>query len=303
MQLNHQDSFKSLITNQILFPQMKIEEINFSITNTYYYYSEHEQVSKNSIEESSIRKIFPLTYEYDDINTDIVTEDQLYKITNDIDITPKDSNNSFHEVHKIKKDIFHFKKINKYIGRRKRDGWQFYSKEANHNKFKEDNIVNKIKIYFTNSIMEFINKKYFEFAGVNSKKLLAKIKPNFTKAWKKKDNQEYLSKTIKDIFSSNLSNKCKRYPKNYNKVQIGIVIKNNEAKEVINILNTTMKDMYEIYIGEIKKIPQFHLDNDLVKIEKRNGNEYVKEYKRIAMNLIEIFNKGGRKGKKNYLYN
>ena len=136
---------------------------------------------------------------------------------------------------------------------------------------------------------------------MDSKKLLAKIKPNFTKAWKKKDNQEYLSKTIKDIFSSNLSNKCKRYPKNYNKVQIGIVIKNNEAKEVINILNTTMKDMYEIYIGEIKKIPEFHLDNDLVKIEKRNGNEYVKEYKRIAMNLIEIFNKGGRKGKKLFI--
>ena len=53
--------------------------------------------------------------------------------------------------------------------------------------------------------------------------------------------------------------------------------------------------MYEIYIGEIKKIPEFHLENDLVKIEKRNGDEYTKEYKKIALNPLDIFNKRGRK--------
>ena len=51
----------------------------------------------------------------------------------------------------------------------------------------------------------YINKKNFEYTGVKSKKLLGKRKPYFTKAWTKKDNQENLSKIIKDIFSSYIS--------------------------------------------------------------------------------------------------
>jgi len=67
---------------------------------------------------------------------------------------------------------------------------QLYSCGANHTKFREDNIVRKIKIYFTNSIMKYINKKYIEFLGKKSKKrLLGKIKPNFTIVWRKKENQ------------------------------------------------------------------------------------------------------------------
>ena len=294
MQLNPQDSFKSLSINQTLIPYIKLSEISLTKRKTYFY-NQYDQTNKDIIEEDAIKENFPLVHVYDDINTDTVTDHQLYEITNTIDITPKVTNCSIPKVHKVKKDIFYFKKINKYIGRRKHNNSRFYSVEANHNKFKEDNIVNKIKIYFTNSMMVYINKKYNEFAGMESKKLLAKIQPNFTKVWTKKDNQEYLSKTIKDIFATRLSNKCKRYHKNYNKEQIENIIKKNEAKEVINIFNTTVKDMYEIYIGEIKKIPEFHLENDLVKIEKRNGDEYTKEYKKIALNLLDIFNKRGRK--------
>jgi len=293
MELDNQDSFKSLSIKEIRFPNIGIPEISFTNSNTYF--NEYEQTSKDSNEEDAIKKIFPLIHEYDVINIDTITELQLYERTNTMDITPKVTNSSFPKVHKIKKDIFYFKRINKNIGRIRHDSPRFYSEQVNHTKFKEDNIINKIKIYFINSIMAYLNKIYKEYAGMDSKKLLAKIKPNFTKVWKRKDNNEYLSKTIKDIFSSSLSNKCKRYLKNYNIVQIENVIKKNEAKEVINILNTTVKDMYEIYIGEMKKIPEFHLDNDLKIIEKKNGKEYTKEYKKIALNLIDIFNKKGRK--------
>ena len=38
--------------------------------------------------------------------------------------------------------------------------------------------------------MKYINKKYIEFLGKKSKKrLLGKIKPNFTIVWRKKENQ------------------------------------------------------------------------------------------------------------------
>ena len=136
--------------------------------------------------------------------------------------------------------------------------------------------------------MAYLNKKYLEYMGMESKKLLEKIKPNFTKVWTKKENQQYLKKKIKDIFSQTLSNKYKRYPKNYNIKQIEMIIKNNEAKDIINILNKSVKDMYDIYIDENKKIEEFHLDYDLIKIEKRNGKDYAKEYKIKALNLINI---------------
>ena len=42
--------------------------------------------------------------------------------------------------------------------------------------------------------MFYINKKYSEFIGRKTKKLLIKIKPNFTKVWTKKENQEYPKK-------------------------------------------------------------------------------------------------------------
>ena len=51
------------------------------------------------------------------------------------------------------------------------------------------------------------------------------------------------------------------------------MIKNNEAKEIIDIFNTTVKDMYEIYIGKNDTIPGYNLENDLKKIEQRNGKE------------------------------
>ena len=82
-----------------------------------------------------------------------------------------------------------------------------------------------------------------------------------------------------------------------------MLIKNNEAKDIISILNKSVKDMYEIYISQNKTFEEFHIDNDLIKIEKRNGKCYAKEYKKIALNLINILNKKGRKDQTIYTTN
>ena len=290
LQIKHPDLFKSLHSCNFFIPHIKINTdiLSDNITN-----NNHNQKNNYILIEEAIKEIFPLVKKHD-FNTEKKLEHKLYEITNYTDALPKDVD-SPKKMKKPKKKIFIFKKINKYIGRRKRNNPKLYKTEANHNKYKEDNIVNKIKIYFINSVMAYLNKKYFEYMGMDLKILLAKIKPNFTKVWTKKDNQEYLKKKIKDIFAQSLSNKCKRYPKNYNYEQIEIIIKNNEAKDIIDILNKSVKDMYEIYIDENKKIEEFHLDNDLIQIEKRNGKEYAKEYKKKALNLINILNKRGRK--------
>lgn len=206
---------------------------------------------------------------------------------------PTDNNQISLNISKEKEKIFNIKKTSKTKGRRKQGQVELYQTEATHNKFREDNIVNKIKIYFINSTMKLINKKYAEFLKDNSnKRLLQKIKPNFTKVYNKKLNREYLNKKISEIFSEELSGRCSTFQnkKNHNKEQIENLIKKNKAKDVINLLNKTLKQMYEIYISDDNsiKIPEYHLENDLIQIEDKNGKEYAQEYKTKAMNLVQI---------------
>ena len=290
-QVGHPDLFKSLNSFSFFIPHLKTK--TKMILDSHNYNRNTNQKNNNNLIEDAIKEIFPLENK-DENNNEKILHHKLYEITNCTDALPKNAD-SPKKFKKTKKNIFIFKRINKYIGRRKHNNSQPHKTEANHNKYKEDNMVNKIKIYFINSLMAYLNKKYIEYMGMESKKLLAKIKPNFTKVWTKKENQEYLNKKIKDIFSQTLSNKCKRYPKNYNIKQIEMIIKNNEAKDIIEIFNKSIKDMYEIYIDENKKIEEFNLDNDLIKIGIRNGKDYAKEYKIKALNLINILNKRGRK--------
>jgi len=246
---------------------MKFDFLEFINSNHDFKLTNNNSFNFDSIKTNNYKII-------DTYNYDKNTIGKIFDIMNDNnnDTYPLIEHNIFH---KEKKNVFVFKKVNKNMGRRKRKRHQLFYIEPHHNKYKEDNINNKIKIHFTNRLMSYINKKYNEFKGPGSKKLLAKIKQNFTKAWTKKDNQEYLSITVKEVFSEKLSNKCKRYPKNYNSKQIKAIIEKNEAKEIIDILNKTVKDMYIIYIREKKKMPDFNLENDLEIIEKRNGIFYI----------------------------
>ena len=57
--------------------------------------------------------------------------------------------------------------------------------------------------------------------------MLGKIKPNFTIVWTKKENQEYLSKKISDIFSEKL------FPNNYNQKQIAKIFEKGKAKNIL----------------------------------------------------------------------
>ena len=191
-----------------------------------------------------------------------------------------------------KNKIFDTKKINKRIGRRKQDKPELYKYEAVHTKYRQDNIIQKIKIYFINSTMALINKKYNEYLNTNSKKrLIQKIKPNFTKIFTKKGNQEFLEKKLKVVFSEELSERCSTFhdKKNYNKEQIEKLYEKNKAKDVINILNKSLKEMYRIYIMENNEMNGYNLKYDLIQIEKKNGKEYAQEYNKKAKEFLSLF--------------
>ena len=178
--------------------------------------------------------------------------------------------------------------------------YSIHPTKDHHWKASEDNIIRKAKIYFVNSVLRYINNqhKIYQEKKFNKKchkKLIQKIKPNFTKYLKKINEQKFLSKKICEILKEKVSIKCSKHDSNYNKIQIEKIMKENELSEIIKFLNKTVIDAYEIYIGKNNLIEDFNINDDLKKIEKKNGKEYAEIYKNIALELISKIKKKGRK--------
>ena len=79
----------------------------------------------------------------------------------------------------------------------------------------------------------------------------------------------------------------------YNKSTIETLKKENKEKNVIKILNLTIRELHEKYVkGEI---PGLDFENDLIKIEKTHGIDYKDKYKKMSLELNHIINKKGEK--------
>ena len=94
-----------------------------------------------------------------------------------------------------------------------------------------------------------------------------------------------------------VSKKCSRFKEDYNLKQINELYYKNEAKDIINILEKTVKNFYMEYISENNKIEGFNLDDDVKKIEIKYNDkdkEYAGKFRNTAMNLIQILSKKGR---------
>ena len=266
--------------------------LDFLKSNTVYYKTE-EKIDNMSDEDAMqlIKEQFNQISAQNNYEPPIPV---LYEITKSTE--PNETEN------KKKSLIFDIKKVNKNKGRRKQSHPELYKEDAVHTKFREDNVINKIKIYFINSTMSLINKKYSEYLKAKpGKHLLQKIKPNYSKIYKKKETQEFFNKKLSMIFSEELSGRCSTFEnkKNYNKIQIDNLIEKNKAKEVINLLNKRLEEMYEIYITNDtnKKIEGYHLETDLEQIKLKNGEDYAKMYKETALNLLDIINNKRKKVK------
>ena len=192
-----------------------------------------------------------------------------------------------------KTKIFDIEKKNKKGRRKKVDNNR---KEIKHGKTASDIIKQKIKTRFVKSTMNYLNDLYKKYPSNNKRKakiFLRKIKTDFTKNLKKNRILEYFSKTLRQFYSSNLGGHFKRVNKDYNKHNIEILIQKNKAKDIIELLNKTLEDVYKIYIND--EISEFSLMNDLKEIEEQYGTAYMKRYKEIALKLIINYKKKGKK--------
>lgn len=202
-----------------------------------------------------------------------------------------------------KQFIFKIKKVSKLAGRRSLN--KHIQVLVKHGKSAKDNITTKVKTYFINRATKYVNQLYKLYRRKKGKKeiiLLQKIEPKFSQAYTKEENQNFLNKKMKDIFSMKVSKKCSHYNEDYNLHQINKLYKEEQdAKEVIKIMNSTVKDLYLEYINETKKIEGFNLDEDVKKIEEKykdNDENYAQKYRKIAIELIDILNAKGRGSQK-----
>ena len=138
----------------------------------------------------------------------------------------------------------------------------------------------------------------------NIKVLLQRISPKLSKKIKKEDNLKWLNSKLNKVFSEKVSVKCSLYESDYNKKEIQKLYKENEAKNVLNILNRPVKEMLNAFIQN--KIPGFDsLNEDINELKEKmkknnqdNIKEYLIKYKQTALNFESIFiNKNSRNNK------
>ena len=203
-----------------------------------------------------------------------------------------DEKNTCYITRKITKQIFMIQKIKKEKIKKKgrRNSKEIFLFKSKHDKNSSDNMRKKIKRQFIKSIIKYINQLYMKYLLQKNKKskikiLIYKIIPDFCNASKKEDNNKYLSMTLRELFSSDLGNKFKNINKDYNKNNIKKLYKKNKPEEIIDLLNKTIKEAYEIYIND--EIPEFSLYNDLKEIEKNNGIDDANIFKARAKKLME----------------
>ena len=195
----------------------------------------------------------------------------------------------------------------KIIGRKKkiditRNGNDDYDNNKEyHSKMKEDNLIQKIKVVFVNSSMNFINKRHKNYKiKINQKyeRLVYKIKSEFAQVIKKDENLKFLQTSIRDLFSSDLSEKYSKQIKDFNRNQIAQLYRDNKEIEVIEILDKTVNCLLNDYAEGKYKDEGFSLDIDLNEIKEKmeknnekNINNYIQEYKAKVKDFGNIFEK------------
>ena len=175
-----------------------------------------------------------------------------------------------------------------------------------HNKFSDDNVQMKLKNGILKSVFQFINKKIKIFySDINksslSKMQLLKLKQKSKERSKAEYNKNFLNKTLKSIFSEEVSGKYLRYNPNHNKDLIEKLIndKDETKREIFyKLFNLTFMDCLNHFRGshafeELKGMNQF--EQYLNEIKSVNDDDmyknvlkyYLVNYEREVMDRKE----------------
>ena len=208
-----------------------------------------------------------------------------------------------------KKKVFLIEKVkkrNRKIGRLNKEDKDYYY--GKHDKFTDDNIIKKFKVHLLESIYNYLNYSHQNSTNDKKKVFLYRIDTNETKKTNKSASKEWFKKKLRDVFSCKLSKKySKKEEELYNKIEIEKIFSEGKNKEMMEILEKTVRNMYNSYIND-EKIEGFKtLKDDIEELKqemKANGEEekliddYIKKYIYFALNFEEILSKKNERNNK-----
>ena len=199
------------------------------------------------------------------------------------------------------------------------------NEKGHHNgqkNIREDYLTNKIKAVVLKIVMDFINQKLKEKfgkngvgKGINYKKLY-KINSKQTSNAKADYNQNFIYKTLKDIYSVDISTRKKGIPSDKNKILICYLLteeKNLEIKGYFqNLFNLRFIECVRHFVTQSKKDENYKMEldglklfNDLIKNdpsklnikeEDMNDEVYLAYYDNFINNFEKIIM--GKKARK-----
>ena len=149
-------------------------------------------------------------------------------------------------------------------------------KEKGQKNIREDYLTNKIKAVVLKIVMDFINQKLKEKfgkngvgKGINYKKLY-KINSKQTSNAKADYNQNFIYKTLKDIYSEDISTRKKGMPANKNKILIDYLLtkeKNLEIKGYFqNLFNLRFIECVRHFVSQSKEDENYKMELDGLKL-------------------------------------
>ena len=189
-------------------------------------------------------------------------------------------------------------------GRKKKNSFEI----GNHNKYTSDNIIRKCKTVIINVLGNFINKKIKDiykksFENSFRPKKLMKMNQSQIINSSVKYNQSFLNKTLKEIFSQNLSLRCSKFKIDHNKNLINELLnEKDKIKQIFfnDLFNLTFLDCINHFRGSkniycLEGLPNY---NEIA--ENLNGDEDYKESFKCYIDNFEIIikNKKSRKSNK-----
>ena len=166
-------------------------------------------------------------------------------------------------------------------------------KKVVHNKFCNDNVRRRIKALFNKYIIVLLNN-LMKIKYKKSKLHFVKMEIRVTKDIGIEYNRILLESTIKEIITK-VSNKYQNSDNNKNCIKFIEAQEDNE--EILNILNTTYKDLYTDWY--LKSTKENSLDNSFEahkeNILNSDGKDYLNIFVKNAENFVKFFTDGKKR--------
>jgi len=273
--------------NECKIFQSKETELNETNNLELNYFKLLSDTTKNIVEAKNVIK--------KDIALDIGKADCKYKINNYIDIN-NDINNLL-EKESFKVLGSHESQIISQPKKKRGRKSKKIAESTNRSSESNDNILRKCKNLVLNYSLEFLNyqiKKIYNGNigyGINIKKLLD-IGQEYKSDNTIKYMRKFLQKTLKDIFSVNISTKYTSFLSNHNEIVIKRILNDKDVdkrEKFQKIFNLTFSDCLKLFLGknnfeEFDGFPTF----EEIKFKLNEETDYLDKIKETLINYEDI---------------